>query len=138
MGAHSLPHVLDRRTGAPLDQHMCLRCTLHAIHDERHLILEFPAMQPVQDRYPALFGPACSTILMWQPDTVGVAHYITDCFVLFCALSDGPDLHQPRLNRCTTFMCDRRKNDSMKVFIWQHDTVGVAHYIRIALMFLVP
>ena len=93
MGTHSLPNVLGRRTGTPRDQRLCQHCTLHAIHDEKHLVLECPAMQPVRDRYPALFSPACSTmqLFMWQPDTVGVAHYILDCFDFLGALSDAPD-----------------------------------------------
>ena len=93
MGTHSLPNVLGRRTGTPRDQRLCQHCTLHAIHDEKHLVLECPAMQPVRDRYPALFSPACGTmqLFIWQPDTVGVAHYILDCFDFLGALSDAPD-----------------------------------------------
>ena len=59
------------------------------IHDERQLVLECPAMQPVRDHHPALFSPACSTmqLFMWQPDTVGVAHYMLDCLDFLGALS---------------------------------------------------
>ena len=70
-----------------------MRCDLHAIHDERHLVFGCPATQPVQDRYPALFSPAQGTVqlFMWQQDIVGVAHYIMDCFDALSALSDAPD-----------------------------------------------
>ena len=52
-----------------------------------------PAMQPVRDRYPALFSPAQGTmqLFMWQQDIVGVAHCIMDCFDAFGALTDAPD-----------------------------------------------
>ena len=93
MGSHSLPIVLGRRTGVPRAQRLCQRCNLHAVHDERHLVFECPAMQCVRDRYPALFGPAKSTMVlfMWQHDIVGVAHFIKDCFEVLGALDDVPD-----------------------------------------------
>ena len=49
-------------------QRLCQRCNLHALHDERHLVLECPAMQCVRDQYPALFSPAQNTmqLFMWQ------------------------------------------------------------------------
>ena len=52
-------------------------------------------MQPVRDRYPALFSPAQGTkqLFMWQQDIVGVAHYmyIKDCFKVLGALENAPD-----------------------------------------------
>ena len=93
MGSHSLPIVLSRRNGTPRDLRLCQQCALHAVHDERHLVFECPAMQPVRDRYPALFSPAQGTmqLFMWQQDIVGVAHYIIDGFDALGALSDAPD-----------------------------------------------
>ena len=69
-------------------------------------------LQPVRDRYPALFSPACSTmqLFIWQPDTVGVAHCILDCFdflgaLLMLLMMRQPHLHQPwRLDRCNTYI----------------------------------
>ena len=54
--------------GTPRDQQMCQQCDLHVVHDERHLVFECPAMQPVRDCYPALFSPAQGTmqLFMWQ------------------------------------------------------------------------
>ena len=93
LGSHSLPIVLGRRTGVPWAQRLCQRCNLHAVHDERHLVFECPAMQCVRDRYPALFGPAKNTmrLFMWQHDILGVAHFIKDCFEVLGALDDVPD-----------------------------------------------
>ena len=63
------------------------------MHDEKHLVFERPAMQSVRDRYPALYSPERSTVqlFMRQHDTVGLAHYIMECFDVLGALSDVPD-----------------------------------------------
>jgi hypothetical protein len=73
-------------------------CQLHnnfagALDDERHFVLECPAMQSVRDRYPALFHVSKSTmqLFMWQADIVGVAHYIMDCFDHIAAAFDADD-----------------------------------------------
>ena len=44
-------------------------------------------------RAPALFIPAENTmqLFMWQLDTVWVAHYIMECFVVLVFLDDTPD-----------------------------------------------
>ena len=75
--------------GPQKDQRLRQQCDLHAVHDERHLVFEGPAMQPVRDRYPAPFSPAQDTVLlfMWQQDIVGVAQHIKDCFDALGALS---------------------------------------------------
>ena len=51
------------------------------------------ATQTVRYRYPALFGPAEDTmqLFMWQPDNVGVAHFVTDCFDPLGAAADAHD-----------------------------------------------
>ena len=71
------------------------RCNLHmhALHDERHLVFECPAMQCVRDRHPALFSPANNTmqLFMWQRNIVGVAHFVKDCFEMLGAFDDAPD-----------------------------------------------
>ena len=92
IGTHTLTIVLGRRSGVPQDRHLCLHCSLHAVHDGRYLLLECPAMHLVRDRYPALFSPAKSSmqLFMWQPDVVGVAHFVMDSFDL---LGVAPDAH---------------------------------------------
>ena len=56
-------------------------------------LLECPAMQTVRDRYPALFSPAKGSmqLFMWQPDIVGVAHFVMDCFDLLGVVPDAQD-----------------------------------------------
>ena len=50
-------------------------------------------MQPVRDRYPALFSPdqGSMQLFMWQADIVGVAHFVMDGFGLLGAAPDGHD-----------------------------------------------
>ena len=70
----SLPVVMGWRTEALRAQHLCQWCTLHALHDKKHLVLEYPAMQCVRDWYPALVSHAKSTmqLFMWQHDFMGM------------------------------------------------------------------
>ena len=67
-------------------------CRMH-VDDEKHLFFDCPAVQPVRDRYPALFGHGRHTmqLFMWQADLVGVAHFIMDCFNALGAQSDAHD-----------------------------------------------
>ena len=60
---------------------------MHVLGDERNMLFECPAMQPVQDRYAALFGPGVVTVsqFIWQLDIVAVAHFVMDCFDLLHA-----------------------------------------------------
>ena len=55
---------------------------MHALGDERHMVFECPAMQPVRDRFPGLFAANIDTMqrFMWQPDLRGVAHFVLACF----------------------------------------------------------
>ena len=103
MGSHSLPIVLGRRTGVPRAQRLCQRCNLHAVHDERHLVFECPAMQCVRDRLSitrsctiqsALGGwNRCNTSLLSSGGSVtlwGGGTVIKDCFEVLGALDGAP------------------------------------------------
>lgn len=41
---------IGRRGGVPRMQRLCARCDIHDIADERYLIFECAALQPVWDR----------------------------------------------------------------------------------------
>ena len=61
MGTHSLPIVLSRRSGIPWDQRLCPHCTLHAVHDERYLLLNsLPCRLSGTVPCSALLRAACS------------------------------------------------------------------------------
>lgn len=49
------PTVLGRRDGIPRARHLWQRRNLHALHSERHLVLECPAIQHVRGYYPGSF-----------------------------------------------------------------------------------
>ena len=90
MGAQSLPNVLGRRHGSARALRHCSHCDMHALGDERHMLFECPALQPVRDRYAALFGPSIVTVrqFIWQLDVVAVAHFVMDCFDLLHSPDD--------------------------------------------------
>ena len=60
---------------------------------ERHLLLGYPAMQTIRDRYLAFFSPAKGSmpLFMWQPDIVGVARFVMECYDLLGAVPDAHD-----------------------------------------------
>ena len=69
MGAHSLPVVQERRTGAPRAQHLCLLCDQRAVGDESHMVFECPALQGVRHKHadclwmalaPCMHGSSCA------------------------------------------------------------------------------
>ena len=82
MGCHTLQNVSGRRSGVPRPQRHCTHCAMHTLGDERHLIFECPAVQPIRAKYPSLFGTTIVTMqqFMWQGDLLRVAHFVVDCF----------------------------------------------------------
>ena len=91
MGCHSLPIVMGRRSGVPRSQRVCLQCDLHVVGDERHMVFDCTALQPVRERYLDLFGPNIITMqqFMWQRDLIRVAHFVLACFDSLHSLSGG-------------------------------------------------
>ena len=82
MGCHGLANDIGRRTGVPRLQRLCPRCDMHIVGDERHVIFECAALQPVRDKFPELFGDTILTMkdFMWQENTVLVGKFIMQCF----------------------------------------------------------
>ena len=55
----------------------CRCCQLGALGDERHLLLEGPAMRPVRQRFAHLFAKTDTMqMFIWQKDLLSVACYI--------------------------------------------------------------
>ena len=76
LSAYSLPVVLSR-TSTPHAQSLCQECDQHAVGDERHMLIECPALQGEQDKYATLFANGACTVqhFVWQVDiTSGIAH----------------------------------------------------------------
>jgi hypothetical protein len=97
MGCHGLPNDVGRRRGIPRMQRSCTRCDMPGIADERHLIFECVAVQPVRDRFPTLFGEHITTMqaFMWQDDAIQVAKFVQACFATLANVSSVGSSHQP-------------------------------------------
>ena len=97
MGCHGLPNDVGRRRGIPRMQRSCTRCAMPGIADERHLIFECVAFQPVRDRFPTLFGEHITTMqaFMWQDDAVQVAKFVQACFAALTNVGSVGSSHQP-------------------------------------------
>ena len=67
---------------APVPRHrrLCLHCASNVVGDERHMVFDCTALQPVREQYSGLFGPTLVTMqqIMWQRDLVGVAHFVLE------------------------------------------------------------
>ena len=89
MGCHGLPNDVGGRRRIPRMQRSCPRCAMHGIADERHLVSECPAFQPVRDTFPTLYGAGVITMkdFMWQADILQVAnfaHKLEVCASMLC------------------------------------------------------
>lgn len=83
MGCHGLPR--DNACWGPQRvsrmHRICLKCTSNQVGDERHLVFECTALQPIRDKYADLFQVAPLTMrqFMWQPDLLRVALFVVEC-----------------------------------------------------------
>ena len=74
--------VIGRRTNTSRGQRQCQQLAMHAVGDERHFVLECPAMQLIRNRSPVLYGPATTIMhmLTWQSGILG--HFIRHwCYI---------------------------------------------------------
>ena len=85
LGAAKLP-INDHSSRARQDR-TCRCCGLGALGDERHLLLECPAMRPVRQRFAHLFAKSDTMqMFIWQEDLFSVACYICACIKLHATL----------------------------------------------------
>ena len=82
-GSHMLPNVAGSWEGVPRSQRLCPLCTSqHA--DERHALMECPALAALRQRYEQLFSGRDSMCqFMWQPDMVQLVRYVVECLKAF-------------------------------------------------------
>ena len=84
-GCHSLPNVLGSWQGVPRSHRSCPLCA-GPYCDERHALLECPALVDLRARFGLLFrGPAVMRHFMWQPDMILLARYVSECLAVFAA-----------------------------------------------------
>jgi hypothetical protein len=83
MGCHGLPrdHAFWGSQRVPRMSRTCQKCSLGQLGDERHLVFECPALQPIRDRYADRFCivPLTMRQFMWQPAMLRVAHFVVEC-----------------------------------------------------------
>ena len=84
LGCHDLPVEVGRHTGVPRRCRLCLRCTLGAVGDEKHMIFECPAVAALRVQYAHLFAASIQDMrqFMWQDDRVGVVRFVLQALQL--------------------------------------------------------
>ena len=81
MGSHMLPIEQGRHLQLPRHRRVCKLCHAGALGDERHLLLECPALADVRTQFSQLIAH-CSGImarLVWFRDQPLVSRYIMAC-----------------------------------------------------------
>jgi len=83
-GCSTLPVVMGRRDHTPRHRRHCQQCDPAVVGDERHMIVECPAVQHIRDRNPDLFWDGQSRReFVNQADQVAVVDFIVACFDSF-------------------------------------------------------
>ena len=81
MGSHHLPVEEGRRFKLPRASRVCNLCNTDALGDERHMLLECPALADLRLQFSSLLLP-CSGVmrrLLWAKDQHEVCRYIIAC-----------------------------------------------------------
>ena len=81
VGCHSLPIEMGRRQRTPRNSRVCTLCDAQSLGDERHLLLECPALGPIRARYPDLLAHSQDTMrhLLWHKDQMLVFRFVREC-----------------------------------------------------------
>lgn len=85
LGCHGLPIVVGRLSRPPVPRHLrvCTMCSLGALGDEYHLLMECPLTASVRAAYPHIFRvgypfPSLHAV-MWSHNCLAVARFMLDC-----------------------------------------------------------
>ena len=81
MGSHHLPVEEGRHFNLPRASRVCNLCNTDALGDERHMLLECPALADLRLQFSSLLLP-CSGVmrrLLWAKDQHEVCRYIIAC-----------------------------------------------------------
>ena len=78
-GCHGLPNIAGSWAGVPRSQRLCPLCGSQ-YSDERHALLECPALAALRQQYGQLFSArTCMRSFLWQGDMVQLAKYVVEC-----------------------------------------------------------
>ena len=81
MGSHLLLIEQGRHLRLPCHRSVCRLCHTGALGDERHMLLECPALADLRDEFPSLIA-GCSGVmarLVWARNQPMVSSYIIAC-----------------------------------------------------------
>ena len=81
LGSHDLPIEQGRHLRLPRHRGVCRLCHTGALGDERHMLLECPALADLRDEYSPLVAE-CSGVmarLVWARNQPMVSKYIIAC-----------------------------------------------------------
>ena len=90
-GCHSLPNVTSGWEGVPRSQPLCPLCQSQYC-DERHALLECPALVSLREKYHQLFCVHNSMRqFLWQNNMLLLVRYVIKCLDSFAAACDHLD-----------------------------------------------
>ena len=82
-GCHSLPNIAGSWEAVPRSQRLCPLCE-GPYADERHALLECPALVELRRKHGRLFGGHLSMRqFMWQRDMIPLVQYVVECLKAF-------------------------------------------------------
>ena len=82
-GCHSLPNIAGSWEAVPRSQRLCPLCE-GPYADERHALLECPALVGLRQKHGRLFGGHLSMRqFMWQRDMIPLVQYVVECLKAF-------------------------------------------------------
>ena len=81
MGCHRLPIEQGRHLRLPRARRVCRLCSTGQLGDERHMLLECPALSDVRAAFSELISQSSGVMarLVWAKDQARVGRYITAC-----------------------------------------------------------
>ena len=81
MGSHLLPIEQGRHLRLPRHRRVCRLCHTGALGDERHMLLECPALADLRDEYSPLVAERSGVMarLVWARNQPMVSRYINAC-----------------------------------------------------------
>ena len=84
LGSHTLPveqaRMAEGQNRPARGMRVCTKCAARTVCDERHVLFECAAAQPLRDKYPQLFNDQAQSVhtFVWQQDKWAVAKFLLD------------------------------------------------------------
>ena len=128
MGYHLLPIEQGRHLRLPRRRHVCRLCHTGALCDERHMLLECPALADLRDEYSPLVAECTGVMarLVWARNQPMVSRDIIACLdgMSCCHVFDCPRFGAIRAQYSNLF---QDAEGSMRLFMWHKDQKAVSH-----------